>query len=259
MCEQDLRNTLSGLPFSHLRFLEQTSSTNDVALAWAADNAPDLSLVYAEEQTSGRGRGSRRWFSPPGASLAFSLIVRPTPEEELSLRLFSGLGAIAVCIAVEKLELKPEIKWPNDLLLNQRKFCGILAEAVWMQERAESVVLGIGVNITPTSIPPKEGLNFPATCLEDEAGRSLDRLSLLRKILAALLTWRPLLASEPFIQKWDKHLAYRGQMVEVRGEVGEGTLGEVDGVDPDGSLRLRAPNGTYGRVHSGEVHLRPVV
>src|SRR5512136_580176 len=100
MDERTLRKTLSNIPLGGLRYFEQTGSTNDMALAWAADGAPDLAMVYAEQQTAGRGRGSRRWFTPAGAALAFSLIIRPYPVEEQSIPLFSALGALAVCEAL---------------------------------------------------------------------------------------------------------------------------------------------------------------
>ena len=79
MDERTLRKALSNIPLGGLRYFEQTGSTNDVALAWAAAGAPDLALVVAEEQTAGRGRGSHSWFTPPGAALAFSLVIRPLP------------------------------------------------------------------------------------------------------------------------------------------------------------------------------------
>ncbi|MEW6092508.1 MAG: biotin--[acetyl-CoA-carboxylase] ligase [Chloroflexota bacterium] len=259
MNEHDIRKTLSDLPLQGLRFYEQTGSTNDVALAWAADGAPDLSLVCANEQTRGRGRGSRRWLTPPDVALAFSLILRPKPSEVFSVPLFSALGALAVCEAVEALDLSPEIKWPNDVLLNGRKFCGILADAVWLDEKVDSVVLGVGVNVAPASVPPAEELNFPATCLEGEAGRPLDRLHFLHEILLALLYWRGQFANDLYMRAWERHLAFRGQQVEVRGEVGAGWVGQVEGLERDGTLRLRSPDGNEFKIQYGEVHLRPVV
>ena len=168
MDERSLRKSLSSMPLGGLRYFKQIGSTNDVALAWAAADAPDLALVYAEQQTAGRGRGSHRWFTPPGAALAFSLVLRPLPDEQSSLTLFSALGALAVCEVLEAQGLRPEIKWPNDVLLNRRKVCGILAESVWMGDKLDSLVLGIGMNIKPEAVPPADQLNFPATCLELE-------------------------------------------------------------------------------------------
>ena len=96
------------------------------------------------------------------------MILRPQSGEEEHLQKFTALGALAVCEAVESLGLIPRIKWPNDVLLNGRKFCGILVETGWLDERARYIVLGIGVNVTPASVPDSGDLNFPATCLEVE-------------------------------------------------------------------------------------------
>ena len=259
MDERILRKALSDIPLGGLRTFEQTGSTNDVALVWAADGAPDLALVCAEEQTSGRGRGDRRWFTPPGTALAFSLVLRPYPGEEQSVPLFSGLGAMAVCAALGMRGLHPEIKWPNDVLLNRRKVCGVLAEAVWMGEKADSIVLGVGVNVKPEAVPPSDQLNFPATSIEAEMGKSVDRLTLLRDVLQALLYWRSLLTKDVFLNTWENHLAFRGEQVEIWAEGGPARTGQVEGLERDGSLRLRSHAGQVFTVQFGEVHLRPVL
>jgi BirA family transcriptional regulator, biotin operon repressor / biotin---[acetyl-CoA-carboxylase] ligase len=259
MDERTLRQTLSKLPLDGLRYFDRTGSTNDMALAWANEGASDLALVYAEEQTSGRGRGGRHWFTPPGTALAFSIVLRPLPGEEGSVTLFSGLGALAVCDALERRGLHPEIKWPNDVLLNGCKVCGILTEAAWMGEKAASIVLGIGVNVKPGAVPPPEMINFPATSIETEIGKNLDRTELLSDILRAMLYWRSLLSNDVFSNAWEKHLAFRGQLVEIQTEGFPSRTGQVDGLEPDGSLRLHAQDGQIFTVQYGEVHLRPVL
>jgi len=259
MDERTLRKTLSDILLGGLRTFEQIGSTNDVALAWAADGAPDLALVCAEEQTSGRGRGDRRWFTSPGTALAFSLVLRPLTCEEQSVPLFSGLGAVAVCEALELRGLHPEIKWPNDVLLNRRKVCGVLVEAVWMGDKVDCIVLGIGVNVKPEAIPPSDQLNFPATSIEAEMEKSVDRLALLRDSLQALLTWRGLLTKDSFHNAWENHLAFRGEQVEIWVEGVPARTGQVEGLERDGSLRLRSHAGQVFMVHFGEVQLRPVL
>jgi BirA family biotin operon repressor/biotin-[acetyl-CoA-carboxylase] ligase len=259
MDEQTLRKVLSDIPLGGLRVFDQLGSTNDAALAWAADGAPDLAMVYADEQKSGRGRLDRRWFTPPGAALAFSLVNRPTTEEEQSVPIFSGLGAIAVCEALGMRGLRPEIKWPNDVLLDRHKVCGVLAEAVWMGEKVDCIILGIGVNVNPESVPSSDQLNFPATCIETVLGKSVDRLPLLRDILQALLYWRSLLTKDVFPTAWDKYLAFRGEQVEIRSEAGATRTGLVKGLERDGGLRLRSGDGQDFTVQFGEVQLRPLM
>lgn len=259
MDEPILRKVLSDISLGGLRAFEQTGSTNDVALAWAADGAPDLALVCAEEQTSGRGRGDRRWFTPPGTALAFSLVLRPLPGEEQSVQLFSGLGALAVWEALGMRGLHPEIKWPNDVLLNRSKVCGVLVEAVWMGEKAKSIVLGVGVNVKPEAVPPSDQLNFPATSVETEMGKSVDRLTLLRDILQALCSWRGLLTKDVFHNAWGKHLAFRGERVKILRDGFPVRTGQVEGLERDGSLRLRSDDGQVFTVQFGEVQLFPVL
>jgi BirA family transcriptional regulator, biotin operon repressor / biotin---[acetyl-CoA-carboxylase] ligase len=265
MDEITLRKALSNLPLGGLQFFEQAGSTNDIALAWAAKDAPDLALVYAEEQTAGRGRGSRHWSTPPGSSIAFSLVLRPLRNKTQDPALFSALGALAVCEVLAAHGLYPEIKWPNDVLLNRRKVCGVLAESVWLGDQVESIVVGIGINIKPESVPPAEQINFPATCLEaelpepDQGVQPLDRAALLEEILQALLYWRGLVATDIFMHAWEKRLAFCGEKVEIRAEGQTVRVGLVDGLEPDGSLRLVSPEGQTFAVRFGEVHLRPVV
>ncbi len=255
-CEKHFPST--SIPLGGLRYFEQTGSTNDMALAWAAADAPDLALVYAEEQTAGRGRGSRRWFTPAGAALAFSLVLRP----------LSGRGAdprrsfrpwehwqFAKCW--RRSGLHPEIKWPNDVLLNRRKVCGILAESVWLGEQVDSIVLGIGLNVKPEAVPPPEQLNFPATCLEAElpAFRAdnpvlLDRAVLLQQILQAVLVLAQPGCDRHFPARLGKRLAFRGEQVEIRveGQASKNGAGGWSGTGWESAFAFSAGAGFYDPV-----------
>jgi BirA family biotin operon repressor/biotin-[acetyl-CoA-carboxylase] ligase len=260
MNERALHRTLSDLPLGGVRYFNQIGSTNDVALAWAAEGVPDLALVIADEQTAGRGHLGHKWVTPVGTSLAFSLVLHPVAEEGEFVVLYSALGALAVVSALEeKYSLKPEIKWPNDVLVQGCKLCGILAEAVWLGDRAESVILGIGLNVCAGAVPEAESLDFPAICLETATGLSVDRLALLHEVLTALIAWRPRLGLDEFMQAWEARLAYRSEQVQVWAEGQPVRTGQVEGLDRDGSLRLRSPQGEFFSVHFGEVHLRLVV
>jgi BirA family biotin operon repressor/biotin-[acetyl-CoA-carboxylase] ligase len=259
MDESTFRKALFEIPLGDVRYHESINSTNDQALAWAAGGAPDLALVYAEEQTSGRGRGSRRWFTPPGTALAFSLVLRPLSGEGRSVARYSGLGAVAVCAALETMGLQPEIKWPNDVLIKQRKVCGILVEATWMGDRLENIVVGIGVNISPGAVPASELVDYPAGCVEGELKQPVDRLGLLVEILRALLTWRDRLCTDEFLTAWENRLAFRGERVSVQIKEGRAKVGKIAGLEEDGSLLLQADDGQEFSVQFGEVHLRRVL
>lgn len=257
MSETLLRSTLRGLPLGGLRFFTQIGSTNDEALAWAASGAADFSLVVADEQTAGRGRMQRKWFTPPGAALAFSLVLRPNAEEIPWLSRFSGLAALALAQTLEAQGTPAQIKWPNDILLNGKKTAGILLESVWLGDKVDSLVLGMGLNISPQALPPTEECNFPATSLQTE-GLLLNRWQALREILLKLRTLRPSLASPALLEAWQERLAYRGQPVSVWSEANAPRRGLLLGLSEDGSLRLQTQNGAEEIFHAGEIHLRPL-
>jgi BirA family biotin operon repressor/biotin-[acetyl-CoA-carboxylase] ligase len=256
--EAQLQKALAGLPLGEIRYLARTGSTNDVALAWAAQGAPDLALVVADEQTSGRGRMGRKWFTPPASGLAFSLILRPQAAEKDNIGLFAGLGALALVDALKALEIIAHIKWPNDVLIERKKTAGILAETVWMGTEVESIILGMGVNVSLAAIPPEAELNFPATCIQSETQISVERFELLRRVLVALLQWRPRLGTEQFIREWQQALAFRGETVRFWLGETESASGQVQGLEPDGSLRVLGSDGQLRLIRFGEIHLRPV-
>ncbi len=256
MDEQRLRAALK-TTVAGLHYFESIGSTNDLALQLAAQGAADGTLVVADQQTMGRGRLERRWVTAPGAALAFSLALRPTPAEQQALALFAPLCGLAVSRALEALGLQPQIKWPNDVLLERRKTCGILVEAQWQGARLQGLVAGIGVNVAPSSVPPAEELRFPATCIETVLGRPVDRVELLSSILRYLYEERARLGSPEFFSAWESRLAFRGEWVNVQ-QPGQELKGRVLGISPTGSLRLASPDGTPFEVEAGDLSLRPV-
>lgn len=256
MNQTSLQQTLSSLPLDGLRYFDSIGSTNDAALAWAAEGAPDLSLVIADEQTSGRGRAGRKWATPHGAALAFSLILRPTPGEATFPSLFTGLGALALVTALKHHGLAAQVKWPNDVLINRKKCAGILVESVWTGESLEAVVLGMGVNVRAAAVPPAAELLFPATSVEHELGHAPGRSEFLREILADILAWRPKIAGGELVNAWEEALAFKGESVWVGDGSGSPVEGQIAGLESDGSLRF-ALRDKIVTVHFGEMHLRP--
>ncbi len=255
MNEQKLKTALKHLPLGDLRYYEQVGSTNDIALQWSAQkDFRDYSLVIANEQINGRGRDGRKWQTPPDSALAFSLILRPNNVEKKNLILFTALGALALVTALKKQYAREaEIKWPNDVLLDGKKVAGILVEANWLGNQPQAVVLGMGVNITSNAVPPAVETRFPATSLEDALGVPVRRLDVLSELLTALFEWRPHLGRAEMVSAWDRHLAYKGLPVEIHARSGQVIRGVLEGINPDGSLRLD----TAPSIHFGDVHLRP--
>jgi len=259
MDEQTLRTGLAGLPLPAIQYFDNLPSTNDRALAWADEGAPDFSLVAADSQSAGRGRLGRHWVTLAGAALAFSLVLRPSQQEADHLALFSPLAGLAVSQALEKsYGLRPLIKWPNDVLLNRKKVAGILAEAAWEGEKVNGVILGIGINVAPLSVPPAHELLFPAISVEEEVGKPLDRIRLLRSVLEELLAWRPSLGSPEFLQAWENRLAFRGEWVDASQSGNTVLYGQVVGIDQDGNLILLDGGGKEISITAGDIHLRPV-
>jgi len=258
MNHHELKKKLARLALGDIKYFESIGSTNDEALAWAATDAPDLSLVISDEQTAGRGRLDRKWFTPKGTALAFSLILRPTTEEKPHLSRIVGLAALAVAESLRGRGITTQVKWPNDVLIQDQKVSGILVESVWLGEEIDRVVIGIGVNVLKGSVPPAENLLFPATSIEDHSGETLTREDVLYEILAAFIELRPHTTSDEFIIQWESLLAFRDKQVQVeQGDVPP-IVGQINGLDADGSLRLINEHGETVTVRFGDVRVRPL-
>jgi BirA family transcriptional regulator, biotin operon repressor / biotin---[acetyl-CoA-carboxylase] ligase len=257
MNQNELKKTLSKIPLGDVKYFDSIGSTNNEALAWATSDAKDLSVVIADEQTAGRGRLDRKWFTPKGTALAFSLILHPTAEEKPHLTRMVGLAALAVVDALQTRGLIAQIKWPNDVLLNGRKVAGILVESVWSGEEVDCLVIGIGMNILKGAVPPNALLQFPATSLEESLGPDVEREEILHDILAGIIALRPHIGSDSFIASWEKALAFRGEQVQVEEGNGNQITGRLLGLEYDGSLRLSDEQSNSLTVRFGDVRLRP--
>jgi biotin-[acetyl-CoA-carboxylase] ligase BirA-like protein len=275
MDQHSLEAALADLNLPVIRFFNSISSTNDEASKWIETGAPDLALIIADEQTAGRGRSLHHWISSPGTSLAFSLILLSPPFDSQYFSRLSGLGAIAVRGALQrKYSLPVQVKWPNDILLDQMKAGGVLVEAHWNGDNLKAIIIGIGINIAPESIAavnlPPTGLNFPATCIECVLGYPVDRLELLHAILQELLYWLPRISCQDFILEWESSLAFRDQWVELsytdtplnpqnRRIFTSTEVGKVIGLTQDGSIKIVTRAGKLVTDSVGEIHIRLAV
>lgn len=258
MDEESLRSALSHLPLACFRFFKETGSTNEQALRWAEAGAADGSLVVADSQTAGRGRLNRHWETHPGAALAFSLVIHPTAEEALRSAFFSPLGALGVAAALrDDYKLAAQVKWPNDVLLNRRKVCGVLAEACWQGGALQGIVLGVGINVAPESLPPEERLLFPATCVEQALGQPVERSELLRAVLEKIFAWRTRLSSLEFIATWEEWMAFRDEWVEIQQPNQPVLAGRLVGITAEGNLRLQTAANKTVTIVAGDLRLRP--
>jgi len=234
--------------------LAETNSTNDDVWRAIDEDEPEGLVVVADQQLKGRGRQGRSWVTTPEASLAFSILIRPTPGEVHSLSRFSALGGLAVRAAIAELSgARPQLKWPNDVLINNKKICGILTEAFWEGSHLKGMIIGIGINITVASVPNLPSLIYPASSIESETARVLDRPTLLREVLTHLTALRPLLPTDAFIARCNEHLAFRGQVAPVRNNSGEMESFRLICVDSDGALLVEDVKGQRQRIYSGEL------
>jgi len=231
-------------------------STNDEAKAQAEAGAPEGLLVLADYQTAGRGRMARRWWAPPGSSLLMSVLFRPTflaPHQAQRLTMLCSLALVEAIAEVTG--LSAGVKWPNDVVIGERKVCGILTElgTVGRELRYAVVGLGVNVNVDFTQAPP---LMYPATSLQQESGRPVSRLSLLKAFLEHLeARYQRLQAGESPHTEWEQLLVMLGRTVNVTTPQGALT-GEAIGVDADGALLLRTADGVTHRLLAGDVSLR---
>ena len=230
-------------------FFNTIGSTSDIALALAGGGNAEGAVVIADEQTAGRGRLGRRWFSPPGSGLYVSTVLQPSrasTDPQRATSLLTLAAGLALAEAIEAVtSLRVDIKWPNDLLVARHKLGGILAEAVGVERLAAqrgiaSVVLGYGINIRSTAYPPD--LRDRATSLETALGKPIDRAAMCVETVAAVSRrYRDLLAG-----RFDAILdGWRGRAPESRGvRVTWSTpsgprSGVTAGIDDRGALLVR--------------------
>lgn len=239
-------------------FYHTVDSTNDRAAELARGGAPEGTLVVAEEQTAGRGRGARRWFTPPASALALSLILRPRATAAVLSQLIA-IGALAVVEALEAEGASAEIKWPNDVLMEGRKVSGVLVEGSWLGADLEFVVCGIGVNVGRASVPPEKEMDYPPTCVEAVVGRPADREDLLIAVVQGLARWYPALGSPQLREVWERRLAFKDQEIHVStGQGGEEIRGWLRGLTDDGRLRLETAGGAVVLVGAEGTSVRPL-
>jgi len=241
-----LRPLLRGTIFAeHVHHFYKIGSTNTAAMAAAAEGAPEGSVFLAEEQTAGRGRGANSWQSPRSSGIYCSAIVRPAlpPSEVLALSLAAGL---AVRAAIEQVDsrVRADLKWPNDLLIDGKKICGILTEMNAEATRVRYIVVGVGINVNQASFPK----DLSATSLRLVTGSEWSRVELVVALLKSLdREYRQLLEGREgqasILRRFAENSSWvRGKPVRIE-ENGAAFEGTTEGLDPRGFLQVRTPVG----------------
>lgn len=233
--------------------LSVTDSTNTQAKKLAADKAPHGTMLLAEEQTAGRGRSGKSFFSPRGDGLYMSVILKPQSGMD-SPQMITVAAAVAVCRAIEKLtELEPQIKWVNDVYLDGKKICGILSEAVTDFESGEieSIVVGVGVDCTIEQESLPSELRAIVGSL---GGAAVSRSRLAALIAEGILDSFENLKSKGLMDEYRKRSLMQGKEISfTRGN--ENLSATVTGISDSGALLVRLKNGEDASLSSGEVTL----
>ncbi|MDD3920208.1 MAG: biotin--[acetyl-CoA-carboxylase] ligase [Eubacteriales bacterium] len=239
-----------------VQYFRQTDSTNRQAKRFAREGASHGLAVIAEEQTEGRGRRGRGWVSVPFENLYVSLLLRPNLETAKAPR-FTIATALGVYRLLQGYGIPASIKWPNDILVNGKKLCGILLEMEGTLEDLEAVIVGIGLNVNSTVFP--EELISTASSMRLESGSVYDRTKVLSRLLEAL---------EPLYAACESDIAYEALLCDYRrvcGTIGrqvnvigitDTRTGTVEDVDELGRLLLRTADGTLHTVSAGDVSVR---
>lgn len=243
----------SGIGHSIIHYL-RTDSTNATALDLARQGAGHGTVVLAEEQTAGRGRLGRTWYSEKSSGIYASVILRP-PFSPSAAPILTLLAGVAVARALGKTTgLGVDIRWPNDILVNEKKVCGILTEMNAELGRLHAVVLGIGINVNHTAMP--DDLKPIATSLRIESGRAWSRVQMVIALLRELEKHYRLLleqGSGAIAERWAAASTYangkRIRLVRAEGE----SLATTTGLDASGALRVRYDDGREETLVAGEI------
>jgi BirA family biotin operon repressor/biotin-[acetyl-CoA-carboxylase] ligase len=234
-----------------IHYFEATSSTMDIAIELGLKGSSEGTVVLAETQTKGRGRLGRHWFSPKYKGIYLSLILRPKILPK-SAPILTLLSAVSMWEAIkETCGLDTQIKWPNDILLHNKKIGGILTELNAETDAIRFVVIGIGLNVNND----KKTLAPGATSLKEQIKEEINRISLVQEIMRKIETNYLLFqkeGSEPIIEKWRNYNITLGKRVRIICQK-EHLEGEAINIDADGGLLIRQDSGLIEKILSGDV------
>jgi BirA family biotin operon repressor/biotin-[acetyl-CoA-carboxylase] ligase len=233
--------------------MDTVTSTMDEAFRLGMEGCAEGTVVCAETQSQGRGRLGRVWISPKAKGLYFSCVLRPTlPLNQLAL--LTLMSAVALAEAVENVsDLKPSIKWPNDLLLEELKLAGILTELRAESDQVKFVVVGIGLNINTSA----HQLAVGAVSLKTAANRSFDRVEVFQAILRSLEKWYLKLLNCDFVEitdAWKERSSTLNKRLRLTDPTGI-IEGEAVDLDEDGALLIRKDNGVVIKKTAGDIFL----
>ena len=232
-------------------YFDTIASTNDMAMQLGIKGTAEGTVVLSEAQNKGRGRMGRQWLSPKYKGIYMSLCLKP-PLLPGQLPILTLLSAVSICEAIrEETGLETKIKWPNDIIMHNKKLGGILTELNAEMDEVRFVVIGIGLNVNND----RKSLVSGATSLKEEKGEAVSRISLLQKIFGRIetnyLSFQEK-GSGAIADKWRQHNVTLGSRIRVAFHKHH-LEGEAVDIDPDGALLIRKDSGVIQKVTAGDV------
>lgn len=243
----------------HVHYEKEVGSTQLVASELVKQGAPHGTVVIAETQTAGRGRMARMWDSAEGKGIWMTIILRPDVPPHQAPQ-FTLVTAVAVVNAMKALykNFKPEIKWPNDILINGKKSTGILTEMLAEADRVQALLIGIGINVNQQMSDFPEDLQSIATSLSIEEGKPLDRAQLVAMICSYLEQYTNQYVEQGFGRLkvlWEEASGTIGKNIRAT-TVREVFEGKAIGITEDGVLQIQLPNGDIQGVYSADIEIK---
>lgn len=240
-----------------IHYEESVETTQKIARTLANDGVPEGTLVVAEEQLGGKGRLMRNWYSPKFSGIWMSLILRPKIPFHQAPQL-TLIAAVAVAQAIEHTtSLKPQIKWPNDILINRKKVTGILTELQAESDRVHSVIIGIGINVNQEKSDFPEELQEIATSLLIEDGKKVSRARVIQEVLVRLEALYEQFLDEGFLpikHLWESYAISLGKEIKAT-TVNDTIVGKAIGITDEGVLLVEDRSGKVHSIYSADIHI----
>lgn len=233
---------------------EIMDSTNEVCRRMGYAGAPDGSVCIAEQQTEGRGRMNRKWYAGKGSSLLCSVLIRPQVYRELFLYTFSAALAMRAAV-LETCGIECGIKWPNDLVIDRKKVCGILSVCSWKDGRPDFIVIGAGLNVYTDQYP--DDVLFDPICIEKVCSETCGRGKILASYLNELEKRKEMCEygdTKELFNEYRRYCVTIGSEVQVSGNIS--VSGTAAAVCDDGTLMIRQTDGKISFINYGDVSIR---
>jgi BirA family transcriptional regulator, biotin operon repressor / biotin---[acetyl-CoA-carboxylase] ligase len=250
-----LKTTVFG---QHIHYYSTIDSTQNKCQELAKAGAPEGTLVIADEQVGGKGRLGRVWHAPAGKNISMSLLIRPQLELDQCPQI-TLLAAVAIVETIKELyKISPAIKWPNDVLIEGKKICGILTELNAEADHINWLIIGMGINVNTEQHEFPLGVSEIATSIAIEKGEKVRRVPFIQGVLQKLEELCDLYVTEGFApvrRRWEANAVTIGKRVIIRTLQGQ-LEGLAEGIDDTGVLLVRKNDGTVQKVYSADVEIQ---